>query len=66
MMIISTNEFFCEKYSGLALDFYQKFMNFRCVTKVVMLHLQQSHEIHCNLWVNQSWKTKGRICSFQK
>ena len=23
------------------------------VTKAVTLHLQQPHEIHCNLWVNQ-------------
>ena len=23
-------------------------------------------KIHCNLWLNQSWKTKGSICSFQK
>ena len=23
-----------------------------------MLHLQQSHEIHCNLWVNQVGKQK--------
>ena len=33
---------------------------------IAALNLQQSHEIHCNLWVNQNWKTKGRICSFQK
>ena len=33
MMIISTNGFVSEKYSGQILDFYQKFMNFRRVTK---------------------------------
>ena len=32
---------------------FTKFMNFRRVTKAVAWHLQQPHEIHCNLWVNQ-------------